>query len=63
MAMLNGFPYEQTAVVPEEENELTTVLVLEQSRYHELLLSEPPLAQALLRGAEIRAPRADCQAS
>ena len=52
MAMLNGFPYEQTAVVPEEE-EATTVLVLEQKRYQELLLLEPGIAQALLRGLEV----------
>ena len=55
LAMVNHFPYEHTAVVPmreedDEEPESTTLLVLERSQYQELLISDPPLGQALVRG-------------
>lgn len=55
LAMLNHFPYEQTVVVPEEaeaeEDEgACRILVLEKEKYQELLLADPPFAQALLRG-------------
>ena len=52
LAMVNHFPYEHTAIAPseEDESESTTLLVLEKSRYQELLTSDPPLGQALVRG-------------
>jgi len=56
LAFVNTFPYEHTALVPStqgedsEEPESTSILVLERSRYEELLLTDPPLGQALVRG-------------
>ncbi|CAE7232838.1 unnamed protein product, partial [Symbiodinium necroappetens] len=56
LAFVNTFPYEHTALVPStqgedsEEPESTSILVLQKSKYEELLLTDPPLGQALVRG-------------
>ncbi|CAK9111340.1 Uncharacterized vacuolar membrane protein YGR125W [Durusdinium trenchii] len=60
LAMLNHFPYEHTVLVPEEAEDDTEaevddegacqMLVLQKNKYQALLLSDPPFAQALLRG-------------
>ena len=54
LAMINHFPYEHTARVASSEEEddpsFATILVLEKSKYQELLTSDPPLGQALVRG-------------
>ncbi|CAK9070584.1 unnamed protein product [Durusdinium trenchii] len=53
LAMLNHFPYEHTVLVPEEAEDdegACQMLVLQKNKYQALLLSDPPFAQALLRG-------------